>query len=128
MLLDFDPGAVGIASQPFWLSWQDEAGAIVTHVPDYFARSADGSAVVVDCRPLERRSAKGVAKFEATATACAQLEWDYRLVGAADSVLLANVRWLAGYRHPRHGVTESVAELREAFGIASCGGRMVRRW
>ena len=116
MLLDLDPDVVGIASQPFWLSWQDEAGAAASHVPDFFARCADGSAVVMDCRPLERRSPRDVAKFEATASACAQLGWDYRLVGAADSVLLANVRWLAGYRHPRHGVVESVTALREAFG------------
>ena len=24
MLMDFDPGITGIASQPFWLHWQDE--------------------------------------------------------------------------------------------------------
>lgn len=27
MALDFDPAVVGIASQPFWLRWADEAGA-----------------------------------------------------------------------------------------------------
>jgi hypothetical protein len=26
MALDFDPTVVGIASQPFWLSWRDDAG------------------------------------------------------------------------------------------------------
>ncbi len=28
--------------------------------------------------------------------------WEYRLVGAADAIVTANVRRLAGYRHPRH--------------------------
>src|SRR5437667_6752487 len=55
MLLDFDAAVTGIASQPFWLRWRDRAGAGISHVPDFFARRADGSAVVVDCRPVERR-------------------------------------------------------------------------
>jgi hypothetical protein len=55
MLLDFDAAVVGIASQPFWLRWCDGAGKEVLHVPDFFARRADGSAVVTDCRPAERR-------------------------------------------------------------------------
>ena len=55
MLLDFDPAVVGVASQPFWLRWTGEAGERVSHAPDFFARRADGSAVVIDCRPVERR-------------------------------------------------------------------------
>jgi hypothetical protein len=116
MLLDFDASVVDIASQPFWLSWLDEAGSTVTHCPDYFARRTGDSAVVIDCRPVERRPATDAAKFDATAAACAELGWEYRLVGAADPVVLANVRWLAGYRHPRHEQAEVRAALREVFG------------
>jgi hypothetical protein len=47
MALDFDPTVVGIASQPFWLSWRDEAGKLISHAPDFFARRADGTSVVV---------------------------------------------------------------------------------
>jgi hypothetical protein len=43
-----------------------------------------------------------VAAFEATRRACELLGWQYRLVGAADPILVRNVRWLAAYRHPRH--------------------------
>lgn len=39
--------------------------------PDYFARRADDSAVVIDCRPAERRRPRDIEKFEATARACA---------------------------------------------------------
>jgi hypothetical protein len=102
MLLDFDPGVTSIASQPFWLRWHDQAGARVSHAPDFFARRADGSAVVVDCRPSERRGPRDMAKFEATRQACARVGWEYQLVGATDEIVTANVRWLAGYRHPRH--------------------------
>ena len=115
MLLDFDPCVVGIASQPFWLRWSDDAGAAVAHAPDFFAWCSDGSALVLDCRPVERRRPADVAKFDATAKACALLGWQYRLVGAADSVRAANVRWLAGYRHPRHRLPAPVDRLRTVF-------------
>ena len=114
MLLDFDPAIVGIASQPFRLHWH-ETGRLVTHVPDFFARRSDGSAILIDCRPVERRPPRDVAKFEATARACALLEWDYRLVAAPDMIVTANVRWLSGYRHPRHMQRTVAGVLREVF-------------
>ena len=83
--LDFDPTVVGIASQPFWLHWIDAAGKPDSHAPDFFARRSDGSAVVVDCRPVERRRPRDIAKFEATARACALAGWEYRLLGEADA-------------------------------------------
>jgi len=113
--LDFDPSVVGISSQPFWLHWSDAAGTTVTHAPDFFARRRDGSAVVVDCRPVERRRPRDVAKFDATARACALVGWEYRLLGAADALVTANLRWLAGYRHPRHHLPGTVEVLRRVF-------------
>jgi hypothetical protein len=64
MLLDFDPSVTGIASQPFWLRWHDQDGTRVSHAPDFFARRVDGSAVVLDCRPVDRRKPADVAKFD----------------------------------------------------------------
>ena len=87
-----------------------------SHAPDYFARRADGSAVVVDCRPVDRRDRpRDVAAFEATRRACAEVGWEYRLAGAPDSIMVGNVRWLAGYRHPRHHLAEVAGRLREVF-------------
>jgi hypothetical protein len=40
MALDFDPTVVGIAAQPFWLSWTTVEGRVRSHAPDYFARRA----------------------------------------------------------------------------------------
>ena len=124
MSLDFDPAVTGIASQPFWLRWTGGGGVRVSHAPDYFARRADGSAVVVDCRPAERRKTADVEKFEATARACALAGWEYELRGAADPVVMANLRWLSGYRHPRHRVLATAGALREAFAVPAplmCG-------
>ncbi|MEU0485215.1 TnsA-like heteromeric transposase endonuclease subunit [Streptosporangium sp. NPDC006013] len=115
MLLDFDPAVVGISSQPFWLSWSTEEGKVRSHAPDYFARRADGSALVVDCRPLERIKPRDAVKFEATRRACERLGWDYRVVGAVDAMVGGNVRWLSGYRHPRHARDEVTTALLAAF-------------
>ena len=95
---DFDPEVVAIASQPFWLFWTSEAGKTRSHAPDFFLRRGDGSAVVVDCRPAKRRRPRDLAVFATTRRACELAGWEYRLVGALDPVLTANVRWLAAYR------------------------------
>ncbi|MEV0525773.1 hypothetical protein AB0I66_20280 [Streptomyces sp. NPDC050439] len=73
MLLDFDPSVVGVSSQPFWLFWASDSGKSVSHAPDYFARREDGSAIVVDCRPADRRGPRDWAKFVATQSACDQV-------------------------------------------------------
>ncbi|WP_281274689.1 TnsA-like heteromeric transposase endonuclease subunit [Actinokineospora cianjurensis] len=111
MMLDFDPLVVGVASQPFWLFWATE-GKPRSHVPDFFARLADGSARVLDCRPAVRVKQRDRAAFEATRDACAVLGWRYEVVDAWPETLVGNVRWLAGYRHPRHGVPAVAEELR----------------
>jgi hypothetical protein len=100
MLLDFDPDVVAVSSQPFCLTWAGRLRAR-RHVPDFFARQADGSAVVIDVRPDELVGADDAEVFAATQRACAAVGWGYRRVGVADPVLAANVRWLSGFRHRR---------------------------
>ena len=116
MLLDFDRDVCGLSSQPFTLTWRDLSGKAVSHTPDYFARLSDGSAVVVDVRPAERVKPADAAKFAMAASACAAVPgWSFRLVHEPDPVLAANVRWLSGYRHPRHGQPQVGGLLREVF-------------
>lgn len=114
MWLDFDPEVVALASQPFWLFWSSK-GQARSHAPDYFARRRDGSALVVDCRPDERVKPRDAVAFAATARVCELLGWEYRRVGAPDPIMTANVRWLSGYRHPRHHRPVLAAALREVF-------------
>ncbi|MFG2721436.1 TnsA-like heteromeric transposase endonuclease subunit [Streptomyces sp. NPDC048416] len=92
------------SSQPFWLFWSAANGRPVSHAPDCFARRRDGSAVVIDCCPAEHRGPRDCAKFEAMEAACASVGWEFRLFDAPVPVVVGNVRWLAGYRHPRHRV------------------------
>jgi hypothetical protein len=115
MVLDFDRCVVGLASQPFRLSWV-AGGVRRRHVPDFFARLADGSGVAVDVRADDRIGVRDAAAFEVTAWACELAGWQFRRVGAVPPVLGANVRWLAGYRHPRHGGPAALRRVREVFG------------
>ena len=132
MLLDFDPDVVAVSSQPFCLRWAGQPGAR-RHVPDFFARLADGSAVVIDVRPDELIGADDAEVFAATQRACAAVGWGYRRVGVAGAVLAANVRWLSGFRHRRCGNAPAGSELvrRVAAGpvtvtdLAGCAGDRV---
>jgi hypothetical protein len=115
MRLDQDTSVAAVASQPFRLSWPGNGKRGVSHTPDFFVRRVDGSALVVDVRPDERIEPADAEKFEVTAWACRQVGWDFERVGALDEVFLANLRWLAGYRHPRL-LKEPVAQrLRAGF-------------
>jgi hypothetical protein len=115
MLLDFDPEVTAVVSQPFWLHWTDgQRGR--RHAPDFFARLRDGCGVVVDVRADERIQPVDAEAFAAMARACAEVGWAYRRVGVLDAVLVANVRWLSRYRHPRcAGAGEVVGRLHAAF-------------
>jgi hypothetical protein len=59
-----------------------------------------------------------------TRQACELVGWEYRLLGAPDQVVTANLRWLAGYRHPRYLDVEVADRLRAAFAepVALMGG------
>ncbi|WP_423181310.1 TnsA-like heteromeric transposase endonuclease subunit [Arthrobacter sp. NyZ413] len=100
LALDFDPAVVGIASQPFRLDFELDGGHR-WHIPDYFARLSDGTALVVDVRPDERIRERDQEVFTATESACASVGWGYRRVGGLPRAFVANLRWLSGYRHPR---------------------------
>ena len=121
MALDFDTTVTSFAPQPFWLFWP-AAGRVRSHAPDFFARRVDGTSVVIDCRPAQRIKPRDAEAFTATETACEQVGWEYRLVSGHDPVWLANLRWLAGYRHPRNFQPAVAVRLLEVF--ASPGALM----
>jgi hypothetical protein len=114
MMLDFDPAMVAFSSQPFWLLWHDGKRPR-RHAPDFFARQEDGSGLVMDVRADDQIPDADAEAFEATARACASVGWAYRRVGNPDPVLAGNVRWLAGYRHPRCADDQASAQLMNAF-------------
>ncbi|WP_323746868.1 TnsA-like heteromeric transposase endonuclease subunit [Catenulispora pinisilvae] len=114
MLLDFSSQVTAFSSQPFWLTWLDEDRPR-RHAPDLFARLSDGTGLVIDVRPDNRISPKDAETFALTAAACESVGWRYERVGEVATVLAANVRWLAGYRHPRCMNLPIASELLRAF-------------
>jgi hypothetical protein len=88
--------------------------------------------VVVDVRAEDRIAPEDADAFEVTAVACASVGWGYRRVGELDPVLAANMRWLAGYRHPRCVREQYRTRLLEVFteptpvlaGVAAVGDRI----
>lgn len=71
--------------------------------------------MVLDVRADNRIEDCDAAKFAAAARACVQAGWQYRRIGALDPVLAANLRWPAGYRHPRFARSEFAGALIGAF-------------
>jgi hypothetical protein len=100
MMLDYSSKVRSFAVQPFWLSWPS-GSKVVRHAPDIFVRMADGRGLVIDVRADDRIAPEDAAAFAATARACELVGWDYRRVGVVDPVMLANVKWLSGYRYRR---------------------------
>jgi hypothetical protein len=99
---DRDPQVVAILGQPFELTWP-EGNKQVRHVPALLCRMLDGQVAVTDCHSVGKVGEKFRHKAAVTAAACGHIGWDYRFVGDPDPVWAANLRWLAGYRHPRFG-------------------------
>jgi hypothetical protein len=113
-LFDFDRRIGGVSSQPFRMSWVQE-GVVRQHTPDFFARGVDGTGIVIDVRADDRIEERDAAAFAATEMACSEVGWEFRRVGVPDPVFMANVRWLAGYRHPRVHRPEVGRCLTEVF-------------
>jgi len=133
MLLDFDPEIVAFSAQPFLLIWPGHQRGECTHTPDFFARRADGTGMVIDVRPDSLIDPKAAKVFDVTASAYAKVGWEFRRIGGPSAVLAANVRWLAGYRHPRCRRPDVAEALMDRFiepmplfaGAAAVGDRLV---
>ncbi|MEU8116862.1 TnsA-like heteromeric transposase endonuclease subunit [Micromonospora sp. NPDC048947] len=114
MLMDWDPAVVALACRPVELVWR-ENGRGVGHAPQLMARLKDGSGLLVDCTGRSGPSARLAERARVVAAAAEAVGWHYRLAGPPNPVLVANVRWLAGYRHPRHAAGPWMPTLMEAF-------------
>ncbi|MEU7592635.1 TnsA-like heteromeric transposase endonuclease subunit [Streptomyces sp. NPDC039022] len=116
MVLDRDPQVIGLSGRPVRLLWRNSRGQVRSWVPQLFVRNADGSALLADC-PSHPQAGGERAQQAATAmtAACAQVGFAYRRLQRLDDTLAANVRWLAGYRHPRNrgrpGLMTAVCEV-----------------
>lgn len=100
LLADFDRHVAAIAAQPFPLQ-ACVAGTARRHVPDFLLVHADKSVRVVNVKPAGKLAEPRTA--EALAWPGPLIEghgWQYEIWSGTDLVLLANLRFLSGYRRP----------------------------
>lgn len=128
LLADFDRDVTAIAAQPFLLQAR-VAGAARRHVPDFLLVHADRSVRVVNVKPAGKLAEPRIA--EALAWPGLLIEshgWQYEIWSGADPVLLANLRFLAGYRRtgllPEGLVDEVLAAVRPGDTIGGVTGRV----
>jgi len=117
MVLDRDPRVTGLAGRPVRLLWRTARGEVRAWVPQLFARYTDGTALLADCpHHPDAGGPRAVAAAAAVSAACAHVGWTYQRLAPLDPVLEANLRWLAGYRHPRNqGTPALTAAVLAAF-------------
>ena len=117
MVLDRDPEVTGLAGRPVRLLWRTPRGQVRSWTPHLFARYRDGTALLADCPSHPGAGGeRALNAAEAVAAACADVGWTYRRLQPFGDVLAANLKWLAGYRHPRNaGPPGQAAALLEAF-------------
>lgn len=99
LLMDFDRAVEWICEQPLRLRYRlDDKPA--SHVPDLLVWRA-GRPELCDVKSEARlEDPLFVAQVEATGRACSEAGIGYRVLSEPDRQLLANVRWLAGFREP----------------------------
>ncbi|MFE7560807.1 TnsA-like heteromeric transposase endonuclease subunit [Kitasatospora sp. NPDC057500] len=116
-VLDRDPQVTGLAGRPVRLVWRDGRGRVRSWVPQLFARYADGTALLADCPSHAEAGGERAQRAGAVvAAACEEIGWRYRRLEPLEPVLAANLKWLAGYRHPRNrGPAGLMAAVLAAF-------------
>ena len=100
LLADFDRHVAAIAAQPFLLRAR-VGGQARRHVPDFLLVHADNSVRVVNVKPAGRLADPRIAEALAWPGQLIRAQgWEHEIWSGADPVLLANLRFLAGYRRP----------------------------
>ncbi|MFF6853597.1 TnsA-like heteromeric transposase endonuclease subunit [Streptomyces antimycoticus] len=120
MALDRDPEVTGLSARPVRLIWRDPAeGRVRRWVPQLFARYTDGTGLLADCPSSPSAGGDKAQRARVVLeAACARVGWSYRRLEPPGAVMAANLRWLAGYRHPRNQDPPGLrAALAEAFAV-----------
>jgi hypothetical protein len=129
LLADFDRQVAVIAAQPFLVTAPAEDGRTRRHVPDFLLVDCSGLVTVVNVKPADRLGDPKVARsLKWAGTVFESRGWRHEVWSQAPPAVLANVRFLAAYRHQarvpaeltawvggRTGVPVSIAELEAAW-------------
>jgi len=114
MLLDFHPNVTDFAAWTARLEWS-ERGRTRRFVPDFFVRTAVGGTVVVACPPTSGPSGRWKQQQDVLRQACREAGWQLGSPRLPQPTALANLRWVARYRHPRNADRAVEQSLLAAF-------------
>jgi hypothetical protein len=126
LLADFDPQVTAIAAQPFLVA-APSGGRVRRHVPDFLLAGRDGGVCVVNVKPADQLAVPKVAEALAWAgEVFAARGWRHEIWSGTEPAVLANVRFLAGYRHAGRVdaalVTAVLGQVHEAVSIGEAEG------
>ena len=136
LMADQNVQVTGVVGQPFLMQGQD-GRRLRRHVPDFMLFMADDSLLIVDVKPRDRLAdPKVAAQFAWARAVFKSVGWRFEVWSGADPSLLANLRWLAGYRRAERvdrllcdevmaglGGPESVEQLQARVGVATAPDR-----
>ena len=97
LLADFSPDVTAIAAQPFLLR-AHVSGRVRRHVPDFLLLHANRTVQVVNVKPARLADPVVADALAWPGRLFEARGWGHEVWTGADPVLLANVRFLAGYR------------------------------
>ncbi|MFE0824249.1 TnsA-like heteromeric transposase endonuclease subunit [Streptomyces sp. NPDC058847] len=128
MLLDFHPRVSDFAAWTARLEWT-ERGHTRRFVPDFFVRTARGATVVVSCPPASGASGRWEKQRKVLEQACEAAGWQLGSPRLPQGHALANLQWVARYRHPRYADEAVEQQVLAAFsrprplleGVEGCG-------
>jgi hypothetical protein len=113
--LDFNKAVAHVVSQPFVLHYENEA-KIYRHTPDFFVRYHNGDGEVINVKPRQFiQKEKNVRAFKACQDAAVEMGCAYSTRSELETIYLANLGWLAGYRRPPAGLANYVEPIVNAI-------------
>jgi hypothetical protein len=121
LLADFDPVVESVYAQPFQLV-AEVGGRRRRHVPDFLLVHRDQAVTVVNVKPAEHLGhPEVVAAVAWTGRVVGERGWRLEVWSGEDPVVLANVRFLAGFRRAWHfdpGLLDAAATTAPGLRIA----------
>lgn len=115
IIKDFDSDVTRILEQPFEMDLS-RLGPKMAHTPDFLLWTKSRGMVVCDVKPSDLSlDPRFVEHVKETTKVCEALGWKYDLLTEPDSQVLANLRWLAGYRDQPRDFDNDRASILEAL-------------
>lgn len=113
--LDFDAEVIAFAWQPlqFDVVLNDVERRVTPH---FFVRERGGRALLLTCVDTRPATSDG-SLLLATRAACREVDWFFEYAYRPSPVVLGNLRWLSGFRHPRFDVAQIRDEICAVFAV-----------